>query len=420
MRKVLLISVVIILVAAGGWYFYAKSKQDASGYPKVTDFGSFFPIGANKDPNIPGSVPIVGGSDSESTTPQATSPFKQLSPHPIAGFVAYTATVSTTTPADPKVPKSKPTTQTTTKQVLRYVSRGNGYVYEIADDAIPLQVSNISIPNIYDAIFVDKYATALLRFLRDDQRTIATYSVPVPPANPDGTRTQKQGLYFPDNINQMVVSPDGTQVARLTTDTAGALLSITTSTNTKKVDYLRTPFREWILSWPNPKSLYLQTKASAQVPGYLYRIDTTEKKLRRVLGDINGLTASVSPSGTYVLYSQNSGTSFVTKLLNTKTNTTQSLSLRILPEKCAWLANEDLVCAGNTFIADAAYPDAWYQGITSFSDQLYHIYTGSAIYDTLYDGTERSFDMTNISVSEITRRVYFIDKPTGLLWQFSY
>ncbi len=421
MRKILLIVLVVILVAAGGWYFYAKSKQNTEGYPKVTDFGAFFPVGDNEDSSIPGSVFPTEGEGGDTTTPINTlSAFTQRSPHAVAGFTSYTVTVTTTVPADPAIPKSKPTTQVVTKNMLRYVSRSNGYVYEITDNSIPLQVSNISIPNIYEAVFADKYATALLRFLRDDQRAIATYSVPIPPANPDGTRTQKPGLYFPDRIAQVAVSPDSTQIARLTTDANGTLLSVTSSTNTKKVDYLRTPFREWILSWPSVKSLYMQTKASASVPGYLYRIDTTEKKLRRVLGEINGLTTNVSPSGTYILYSQNSGTSFVTKLLNTKTNTTQNLSLVILPEKCEWLANEDLICAGNTFVPEAQYPDAWYQGTVALTDQLYRIYTGSAIYDTLYDNSERSFDMTQLSVNEGAREVYFIDKPTGVLWSMKY
>ncbi len=419
MRKIFFIILGLLVVASVGWYIYAKRHQTEDGIPAVTDFGAFFPIGANTTPNIPGTLPTGAETVAENTTPIA-SPFKQLSPDAVAGFSAYTATVTTTIPADPSIPKSKPTTQITTKHLLRYVARSNGYVYEIEDSSMPLQISNVYIPNIYEASFGDKFATALLRFLRADQRTIATYSVPVPPPNPDNTRTQKEGLYFSDNISALAPSPDGAQVARITNETNGALLSVTNTVNTKKIDILRTPFREWILSWPTAKSIYLQTKASAQVPGFLYRVDTTEKKLRRVLGNINGLTASVSPSGTYIIYSQNSGNSFVTKLLNTKTNTTRNLSLTILPEKCTWLKSEDLICAGNTSVPEAAYPDAWYQGTVTFSDQLYRIYTSAALYDTLYDNSGTSYDMTNLSVDETLGVAYFIDKQTGILWQYSY
>lgn len=417
MRKIIFIILGIIILAGGGWYWYAKSRQTQDGVPAITDFGAFFPIGRDTVPNVPGTLP-TGAESVTNTAPTASSAFKQLSPDAVAGFTPFTATVTTTTPG--ATPKEKPVVTTTTKHFLRYVARTNGYVYEIEDGGMPLQITNVYIPNIYESAFGDKFATAILRFLRADQRTIATYAVPVPPPNPDGTRTQKEGSYLPDNMVALAPSPDGTQVARITTDAQGALLSLSTPTNTKRVDILKSPFREWILSWPTAKSLYLQTKASAQVPGYLYRVDTIEKKLRRVLGNINGLTTSVSPSGTYILYAQNSGGSFVTKLLNTKTNTTQNLSLTILPEKCTWLKNEDLICAGNTTVPEAQYPDAWYQGTVTFSDQLYRIYTGAAIYDTLYDNSGASYDMTHLATDEALGLLYFIDKQTGVLWQFRY
>lgn len=420
MRKILLIVLVVIIAAAGGWYWYARSHQVAPGVPAITDFSAFFPVGESGDPTaldgLLQGTPTDGGS-----TAAIPSRFKQLSPHAIAGFVSYMKPVTTTIPADPTKPKSKPTTQTTQVHTIRYTSRTTGYVYEITDGDVPLQISNVYIPNVYEAFFGEAMNTALLRFLRPDQRTIATYAVPVPPANSDGTRTQKEGLYFADGILQSVLSPDRTQVATLSTSTSGATITLSTLTNTKKSTLVTTAFREWLLSWPSQKSLYVQTKPSAQVPGFLYRIDTGEKKLRRVLGDINGLTTSVSPSGTYVLYSQHSDGGFVTRLLNTKTGTTRSLTLAILPEKCTWLANEDLVCAGSTSVtARAEYPDAWYQGSVAFSDQLYRIATASLVYETLYDNSAKSFDMTNLQVDEASRIVYFIDKSTGLLWQMSY
>lgn len=422
MRRGLIIILIAIIVAAGAWYWYAKKHQTAPGVPAVTDFSAFFPIGDTGDPTALmgqiGSNTPLGSTDN--TTAPTNSPFTVLSASPVAGYTSYTQPTTVTIPADPSKPKSKPTTQTISQHIIRYVSRINGYVYEIVDHTTPLQVSNIFIPNIHEALFADKGNTALLRFVRPDNKTVATYSVPVPPANINGTRTQKQGIYFPDNSIQIASSPDTSQVARILIDSNGSLLSLSTSSNTKKVDLISNPFREWLLTWPSTKNLYLQTKPSSGVPGYLYRVDTSEKKLRRVLGDINGLTTSVSPSGTYILYSQSNTTGFVTKLLNTKTNTTRTLNLALLPEKCAWLANEDLICAGSPSVIPGTYPDDWYQGVTHFSDNLYRIYTDSLIYDTLYDNTSRSYDMTQLSIEETTRNIYFIDKTTGLLWQFGY
>lgn len=430
MRKILLIVLLVVIAAAGGWYWYARSHQTAPGVPAITDFSAFFPVGETGDPTLLDGL-LQGTPPDPTNTPTTTpSPFRQLSPHPVAGFVSYMKPLVTTVvdpikpqpkAGQPRADKAKPVTTTTQVHTIRYISRATGYVYEIADGDVPLQISNVYIPNIYEALFGEGMNTALLRFLRPDQRTIATYSVPIPPPNTDGTRTQREGTYFPDTILQSVLSPDNKQVAYLTTGTSGATITLSSLTNTKKTALITTPFREWLLSWPSTKSLYVQTKPSAQVPGFLYRIDTGEKKLRRVLGDINGLTTSVSPSGTYVLYSQHSDGGFVTRLLNTKTGTTRSLTLAILPEKCTWLANEDLICAGNTSVAERAeYPDAWYQGSVAFSDQLYRIATASLVYETLYDNSAKSFDMTNLQVNETSRIVYFIDKSTGLLWQMSY
>lgn len=410
---------IIVLAGAGGWYWFAKSHQTAPGVPAITDFSAFFPVGESGDPTLLDGVLQNNPSDPNGTA-AINSPFIQLTPHAVAGFSSFMQPITTTLPPDPKKPKAKPVTETTYVHRIRYVSRSNGYIYEIEDGAAPLQVSNVYIPNIYETLFGDSSNSALLRFLRPNQSTIATYSVPVPPINTDGTRTQKEGVYLPDNILQAAISPDTKQVAHLTSAKAGATLTLSTLTNTKKTTLIQTPFREWIMSWPTAKSIFLQTKASALVPGYLYKVDTTEKKLRRVLGDINGLTTSVSPSGTYVLYSQHSDGGFVTRMYNTKTNTTRALSLVILPEKCTWLKNDDLICAGNTSVPTAQYPDAWYQGIVSFSDQLYHISATELVYETLYDGSGTSYDMTNLAADETAREVYFVDKSTGLLWKFIY
>ena len=419
MRKILFIILGVLVIAGVGWYIYAKKHQTAPGVPRVTDFGAFFPVGAPTDPSVDGVLQDPQ-SLTDTTIPPTPSPFTQLSPDAVAGFTTYTTTTKQSVLSDPSNPKSKQVIETITHHVLRYVSRANGYVYEIEHGSIPLQITNVYIPNIYEAFFAGDHQTALLRFLRDDQQTIATYSVPIPPPNPDGTRTQKEGVYFADNILQIAPSPDGSQVAKLSIDPNGTLLSTTTPTNTKKVDILKTPLRELLISWPLAKSLYVQTKASALVPGYLYKIDTTGRKLGRVLGNINGLTTSVSPSGNYVLYSQNSGNGFVTRLFNTKTNTAQNLGLLVLPEKCVWLQNEDLICAGNTSVPEARYPDAWYQGTVSFSDLVYRIYTSPMIYDTIYDNSGQSFDMTNLAVDESKQLLYFIDKKTGFLWQLQY
>lgn len=417
MRRFLLILGILFGLFAVVWFLVIKPRQNSSSREAGdTFFQTFLPI--SNRPISSETETLPSGTETAPNQPAATeqSPFTQISRGPAAGFTAFTTSTKVTLPATD--PKQKPTTRTVFKHVVRYVSRTNGYVYEIVDESIPTQITNTYIPNIYEASFADGGATALLRFLRDDNRTIATYSVPIPGLNADGTRTQGAGTYFPDNISSLGLSPDGTSVARLTHTGNGSLLASGTTKNTGVKEIISSAFNSWVVSWPTA-SVYLQTKASAFASGYLYRVDAGAKRLVRVLGDIPGLTATVSPKGAYVLYSESVPDGFRTKLLTVKTGKVITLPIATLPEKCTWLKSENLICAGNATATIANYPDDWYSGTLSFSDSLYRIIADGAIVDRIDDGT-RSYDAINLRVNEEAGMLYFIDKPTGLLWQFKY
>lgn len=415
MRRILIIIFILLAAWAGVWFFYIKPKEKvASPVPNILK--PFFPSTTTNTGSFgeDGSALPTPGSGSAAVT---NSPFTQLTSRPVAGFTIFSLSNTISIPnADPKL---KPTVKTVVDNYLRYVSRNNGYVYEIKNGGIPLQISNIFIPNIYEALFADSNNTALLRFLRQDGQTIATYSVPIPSLNSDNTRTQKSGTYLSDNILALAVSPDQTKLARITTDQNGAIISTSSSVGTGTKTLVRSPFQEWLLQW-TPKNIYAQTKAAATAEGFLYSVDQGTARLRRAAGNVNGLTTSVSPQGTYILYSESANNSFTTKIFNAKTNATSNISLAIMPEKCAWLKNEDLICAGNNSVPSATYPDDWYSGIVHFSDQLYRITASTNTYTVIYNGQPQSFDMTNLSADEANRIVYFIDKTTGLLWQYKY
>jgi hypothetical protein len=417
MRRILLILLIILIFITGVWFFYIKPKQAGSSSPVPNILKPFFPTSTTTTGSF-GSDTTGGTSGTGTSGTGAAAPlFKQLTALPVAGITTFTTSHIIAIPSiDPNV---KPTVQTITDHYVDYVSRNNGYIYEIKNGAVPLQITNIFIPAIYEASFADNNTTAIERFLRPDDKTIATYSVPIPEANNDGSRTQLAGTYLPDNILALAVSPDQTQVARIMTDKTGAILTTSTSVGTKIKTLLRSPFTEWIPSWVG-NTTYLQTKATSIADGFLYSVDAGTARLRRIVGNVTGLTTSVSPSGTYVLYSESTVNGFTTTIVNTRTNATTPISLSILPEKCVWLQNEDLICAGSNTVPNAVYPDAWYAGTVHFSDQIYRITSASNVYTVLYNGQGQSFDMTDLHVDESQQLLYFIDKTTALLWQFKY
>lgn len=414
MRRVFLFIILLVLVGGAVWYFFLRTKTDENGNPvAATGFQSFFPLGGTGSDSGPDGV-VPTGTETPGS-PTNVSRFTQVTDRAIAGYTVFTLTKTVTLPnPDPKLP---PIITTVTDHYLRYVARASGYVYEIKNAEPAVQISNIFIPNIYEATFADSNTTALLRFLRPDSQTIGTYSVPIPPINTDGTRTQIAGTFLSDNIDSLVVSPDTKLLARLTTDQNGALVSTTTTRGATKKDLIRSPFREWLISWPTQNTLYVQTKAASTANGFLYRIDSAAGRLRRVIGDIPGLTTSISQNGASILYSQSTQNGFVTRLFDTKTGVTTNLSLAILPEKCVWYVNNDLLCAGSNTVPEGVYPDSWYAGLTHFQDQLYRINPATNTYSVVYDGTERLFDMTDLKLDEGQNLLYFIDKSSGTLWK---
>ena len=414
MRRILLILTILGLAGGAVWYFVLRPRGTPTEQPGG-GFKEFFSFGGENDENTgQNQIPLPN----EQIIPSATSSsFKQITALPVAGYTVFSQTKTITTP--PSTPNGKPGVQTIIENIIRYVSRQSGFVYEIKNETAPLQISNIFIPAIYEAYFADNNTTAILRFIKDGTNTIGTYSVPIPSENPDGTRTQKEGAFLLDNTLGIAISPDTKEVVKLNVEQTQGVFTIASSLDKNKKEILRTPLKEWSISWPQKGSIYAQTKPAGIVEGFLYKIDTTEKRLRRVIGNVKGLTASVSPNGSFVLYSETTKDGFITKIMNTKTGSIKNTNLAILPEKCVWLKSEDLICAGNTDVPAGVYPDAWYAGLVSFSDQIFRIYTANNIFDVLYSNNEESFDMTSLQADENRGLLFFIDKKTGLLWSFT-
>ncbi len=409
MRRILTIIVIVGFASFAIWYTVFRNKQTLN---QPIGVWSFFPTGEQGD--VPdGSITTDNTLTEGAPSNQPEALFTQMTTQPIAGYTIFSEDRTVTTATnDPK----KPLIETVTDYTLRYVARGNGYVYEVKNSDAPLQITNINIPNIYEAFFINN--TALVRFLRSDNKTIASYIIPIPPENTDGSRTQRAGIYLTDNIKSIASNPTINTIISVVPTQNGS--TIQTIANNKTTTIFQSPLREWITSIANTKNIFLQTRASVNSDGYLYALDQNNQKLKRVLGNIKGLTAQVSPNASFVIYAQSSGNTFITSILDTKTGVTTPLNLSILPEKCVWTSVEDVICAGGGDIPFGVYPDSWYAGLVSFSDKLYRIDPKTSTYTVLYRGEDATFDMTELKVDERRSFVYFINKKDGLLWRFKY
>jgi hypothetical protein len=189
----------------------------------------------------------------------------------------------------------------------------------------------------------------------------------------------------------------------------------------KKVQIFDSPFTEWSGWWGSTKTISLTTKPASTIPGYVYQMDQNGKNFSEALGDINGLTTLASPDGKLILYGDNN---LNLSVYNTSTNTSTTLGVKTLPEKCTWNnSGSTIYCAVPRSIPDGQYPDSWYQGEVSFSDILWRIDVKTGNTDMLVDPLTVSggedIDGIKLAVDSAESYLFFVNKKDSYLWEFN-
>ena len=140
--------------------------------------------------------------------------------------------------------------------------------------------------------------------------------------------------------------------------------------------------------------------------------------MQRILGDIPGLVTNVNPNTTLVAYTDSNPT---LSIFNIKSGNTVSTGLNTIANKCTWspIQTTTLYCAVPQNIPEGNYPDAWYQGLVSFSDDIYQIdaNTGQAIeIGNISQQAGQPIDAENLKVSPDGNFLIFTNKIDLSLW----
>ena len=133
----------------------------------------------------------------------------------------------------------------------------------------------------------------------------------------------------------------------------------------------------------------------------------------------DGLTTLTSPDGKLVLFNNNS---LSLSIYHTDTKNSDSLGIKTLPEKCTWGKMSDfLYCAVPRTISQGQYPDTWYQGEVSFSDQIWKIdiKTGNTtmISDPALVTNGEELDGTKLAIDQNGNYLFFVNKKDSFLWK---
>lgn len=300
-----------------------------------------------------------------------------------------------------------------TSTVLMFVDRITGHVYGYNRETNKTyQISNTTIPGIYDAYIFNNGKRIVLRYADNEKQTIVSLLANIPSVN---EREQAKALenitYLPSQVTSVAVNKKGSLLSYLVTgDSGGSIYTI----NQKDVALIaNTPFKGWSLSYGG-NTLYASSKPSAYVEGQTVTLPSFEF----VVGGKTGLITNPSEEG-LLLNSMWSSSGLKTFISN---NNQQSvLNISTIASKCSWGQKGFLVCAVPKTLSkgEEGLPDDWFQGRTSFDDSLISINTKSKEVSKLYSfNTQQNlkFDITGISFSEDNSLLSFNRKQNSSLW----
>lgn len=431
-RNLVLILIVLVLIVGGflGYLYLFKPKNNINGESSGTNFLSdFFPFGKKNKPNTNTETPIdiSGYTPPEDSAPQAEL-LTKISSMPIAGYGVsnkerYMEIQATTTEEEKLINTELSPPAIEFVPNIRYVEKATGNIYQTFVDKIDeRKFTTTVIPQVYDAYFGDKNNSVIMRYLKADGKTIESFVGKLPKDILGGdisNENEIKGTFLPENITDISISPDNSSVFYIFNAENNAIGITALSSGDKKNQILSSSFTEWLSQWPNPRMITLTTKPSYDFSGFLYYIDPTIKKMTKVFGNIKGLTTLTSPSGKLILYGDNT---LSLRIYNTSTKDSMPLGVKTMPEKCVWNSSSTTIyCAVPKYIQNEKYPDAWYQGEVSFSDDIWKVNVENGSTENIADPDlftrGENVDAIKLSLDENENYLFFINKKDSYLWE---
>lgn len=452
-RKIIIVIGIILGILLIVWGFTILFKPTTTSQTGETTTGTnfftnLFPF-INTISNTTNKVLDILGIGNETPTEEPISLLQKVSNLPVAGFGVFNkerfieipemspAVVQSTEnpsnlplsgetgnlvpPAKGDLGGLKPVTPPTeTALVLKYTEKATGNVYQTYVDQIDeRKISSNTIPIVHESFFAGNGESVIMRYLQGTN-IIETFIKNLPKEILGGDtieNLQNPGVFLPENITNMSISPDGSQIFYLF-NTQGNSIGVTAlSDGNIKTQVFVSPFTEWLSQWPNDRMITLTTKPSSNVPGYMYAIDPSKKDFNKILGGINGLTTLTSPNGKLILYNTNNLSLY---LYSTETGNSQILDLKTLPEKCTWAkTNETIYCAVPKNIPSGQYPDSWYMGEVSFTDDIWSIdATNGNTTMVLETEGDNNMDIVKMATDDNQDFLFFINQKDSSLWKF--
>jgi hypothetical protein len=408
-QSAIILILVVFLGALGAliWFYFSyNSLGTKTAVIPITTTDVYDPFGVRTgDSQVGTSTDIITGSDSAPVIPSTPDRLRQISTEPISGFSII------------ENPQTKRTD-------IHYILRANGNIYEAYTDSPELKrLSITTIPKVYESLWLPDGARLIIRYLKDNIGTIESFSVKINPATTTLNEFEGgvDGNHLTDNIGALAINPAGDKIFYLVNNLNGASGYLAKPDGQNKKLIFESPLIEWSVSWPKEDTIAMSTKPSATAPGFLYFLNSQTGTLNRVLGNINGLTAKTNRLATAVLYSDSIRGAPRLYLYTVKDGASKLLPWNTLPDKCTWSETDTKIvyCAVPKSFPTADYPDAWYQGLVSLTDDLWMINTETMAATEIYDinkETSNNIDVAELAVDKNDNYLFFTNKTDLTFW----
>lgn len=405
-RKIIIIAsvILILLLLVGAYWYFAKKGVVPS------------PIGTfpgESGVTTGGTTGVTGGEGELSQfTPGKPLPrLYELHKTPVAGagFFEYETTAGHTV-------------------ATRYIEKGLGYIFETPlSNYTESRIVNETRSRLSEALWGNNGKSLVVRFIDPSNDWIIKTRLVTIDSGFGSTQdnfSKTSEIFLPDFIPFVATSDDHTdQLFYLENGEGAARGSVSTFTGTSVSKVFNASFTEWLPQYPNQNLITLTTKPSASVLGYLYFVDLGTKVVTKILSGINGLTTLTSHDGKLILFSETIMGAPELSLYNRESGESKNLSLKTLPEKCAWgyLDPTIVYCAVPQMIPEGTYPDQWYQGLVSFSDDLWKINTSTLSTEKIMtpgNFKAPALDIINLVLSSNDAYLLFRNKATDTPWVY--
>ncbi|MFA7252384.1 MAG: hypothetical protein WC027_00825 [Candidatus Paceibacterota bacterium] len=310
------------------------------------------------------------------------------------------------------------------ENLIHYILRANGNIYETSKDSLEIKrLSITTIPKVYESVWLPGGEKLIIRYLKDNTENIETFSVKINPATTTLNEFEGgiDGNFLPEGISTVVINPAGDKIFYLTNNLNGASGFVSKPDGLNKSLLFESPLIEWAVSWPKEETITMSTKPTAKIPGYLYFLNTKTGDFSKILGGITGLTTKINKTASEVLYSDSVRNTPRLYLFNIKNNESKLLPWSTFPEKCLW-SNVDattVYCAVPKSFSTGEYPDLWYQGLTSFTDDIWRINTNTGASTLVFDiqkETKNNLDIVDLNLDQNDDYLFFTNKTDLTLW----